>query len=105
MTSEYPGVWIDADGPAPRKIAAIGVRTVRAASGGRRTLHGVALNVECDLSMFGHIVPCGIADRGVTSLRAEGIDGVVRRRWSRPCSRRATEVFGRRATSSIAKMW
>jgi hypothetical protein len=33
------------------------------ASGRRRTLHGVALNVDCDLAMFGHIVPCGIADR------------------------------------------
>ncbi|MGP0030800.1 MAG: lipoyl synthase [Acidimicrobiales bacterium] len=70
----YPGVWIDADGPAPRKIAAVGVRTVRGSPGRRRTLHGVALNVSCDLAMFGHIVPCGIADRGVTSLAAEGVD-------------------------------
>jgi lipoic acid synthetase len=70
----FPGVWIDADGPSPRKIAAIGVRTVRGSSGMRRTLHGVALNVDCDLAMFGHIVPCGIADRAVTSLRAEGIE-------------------------------
>jgi lipoic acid synthetase len=70
----YPGVWIDAEGPAPRKIAAIGVRTVRGSSGRRRTLHGVALNVECDLGMFGHIVPCGISDRAVTSVRAEGSD-------------------------------
>ena len=69
---DYPGVWIESGGGAPRKIAAIGVRTLRGASGVRRTLHGVALNVECDLAMFGHIVPCGIADRGVTSLRAEG---------------------------------
>ena len=71
---EYPGVWIDAEGPHPRKIAAIGVRTMRVAPGRRRTLHGVALNVSSDLEMFGHIVPCGIADRGVTSLRAEGLD-------------------------------
>jgi lipoic acid synthetase len=71
---EYPGVWIDGDGPSPRKIAAIGVRTLRVGPGRRRTLHGVALNVTSDLDMFGHIVPCGIADRGVTSLRAEGID-------------------------------
>jgi lipoic acid synthetase len=69
----FPGVWLDADGPQPRKIAAIGIRTVRSHGGRRRTLHGVALNVSCDLSMFSHIVPCGIADRGVTSLRAEGI--------------------------------
>ncbi|HXP33655.1 MAG TPA: lipoyl synthase [Acidimicrobiales bacterium] len=71
---EYPGVWIDGDRPSPRKIAAIGVRTLRVGPGRRRTLHGVALNVTPDLDMFGHIVPCGIADRGVTSLRAEGID-------------------------------
>jgi lipoic acid synthetase len=71
---EYPGVWLDAGGPHARKIAAIGVRTLRAGPDRRRTLHGVALNVTSDLAMFGHIVPCGIADRGVTSLRAEGID-------------------------------
>jgi lipoic acid synthetase len=71
---KYPGVWIDAEGPHPRKVAAIGIRTVRGRTGSRRTLHGVALNVSCDLAMFGHIVPCGIADRAVTSLAAEGID-------------------------------
>jgi lipoyl synthase len=71
---EYPGVWVDADGPTPRKIAAIGVRTRRVGPERRRTLHGVALNVTTDLGMFGHIVPCGIADRGVTSLAAEGLD-------------------------------
>jgi lipoic acid synthetase len=70
----YPGVWLDAGGPDARKIAAIGVRTLRAGPGRRRTLHGVALNVATDLAMFGHIVPCGIADRGVTSLAAEGVD-------------------------------
>jgi lipoic acid synthetase len=71
---EYPGVWLQAGSPKARKIAAIGVRTLRTGPGRRRTLHGVALNVTSDLAMFGHIVPCGIADRGVTSLRAEGIN-------------------------------
>jgi lipoic acid synthetase len=71
---EFPGVWLDAGGPNARKIAAIGVRTLRTSPGRRRTLHGVALNVTADLTMFDHIVPCGIADRGVTSLHAEGID-------------------------------
>ncbi|MDA8035214.1 MAG: lipoyl synthase [Actinomycetota bacterium] len=64
----YPGVWVAADGPSPRKICAIGVRVARG-----RTMHGFALNVHPDLSMFGHIVPCGIADKAVTSLRAEGV--------------------------------
>jgi lipoic acid synthetase len=91
--SEYPGVWIDVEGPSPRKIAAIGVRTVRGTSGKRRTLHGLALNVECDLGMFDHIVPCGIADRGVTSLRAEGVTtplSVV----AEMLIQRATDMFG-----------
>lgn len=61
------GVWVQADdrGPA-RKIAAIGIRV---ASG--VTMHGFALNCDCDLGAFDVIVPCGIADAGVTSLTAE----------------------------------
>ena len=45
------------------KIAAIGVKVAQG-----RTRHGFALNVDPDLSMFEHIVPCGIRDRGVTSM-------------------------------------
>ncbi len=63
-----PGVWLDAEGPEPRKIAAIGVRISRG-----RSMHGFALNVAVDLGWFDHIVPCGIADKGVTSLAAEGL--------------------------------
>jgi lipoyl synthase len=69
----YPGVWVDPDGPHPRKIAAIGVKLTRG-----RTMHGFALNVTTDLTMFGHIVPCGIADKAVTSLANEGIDVSMR---------------------------
>jgi lipoyl synthase len=65
---EYPGVWVEPTGPRPRKVAAIGVRLTRG-----RTMHGFALNVTTDLRMFDHIVPCGIADKQVTSLAAEGI--------------------------------
>jgi lipoic acid synthetase len=93
---EYPGVWIDANGPRARKVAAIGVRTVRGEDGRRRTLHGVALNVECDLAMFEHIVPCGIADRGVTSLRLEGIEASIAE-VTEAFIVRATEVFGHSA--------
>jgi lipoyl(octanoyl) transferase len=61
------GVWVQSDGRRPaRKIAAIGIRVSRAT-----TLHGFALNCDCDLAAFSPIVPCGIADAGVTSLTAE----------------------------------
>ncbi len=65
----YPGVWLDPGGPDPRKICAIGVRVSRG-----RSMHGFALNVAPDMAYFGHIVPCGIADKPVTSLAAEGIE-------------------------------
>jgi lipoyl(octanoyl) transferase len=61
------GVWVPASAGRPeRKVAAIGVRVARAT-----TLHGFALNCDCDLSAFSGIVPCGIRDAGVTSLSAE----------------------------------
>jgi lipoyl(octanoyl) transferase len=60
------GVWIDINGPNERKIAAIGIKSSRYI-----TMHGLALNVSTDLSMFQHIVPCGIADKGVSSISKE----------------------------------
>lgn len=61
------GIWVG-DGRAEAKIAAIGVRVRRWV-----TLHGFSVNVSPDLSHFSGIVPCGIAEHGVTSLQALGI--------------------------------
>ncbi len=65
------GVWLPAEpGRAERKICAIGIRVAR-----MTTLHGFALNVTAgSTGPFGNIVPCGIADAGVTSLEDE-LDG------------------------------
>ncbi len=68
----YPGVWAHLGG-RPSKIAAVGVRTERNQAGARRTLHGVALNVDVDLDGFKVIVPCGIPDKPVASLRSLGL--------------------------------
>ncbi len=63
-----PGVWIDVDKSGARKLAAVGVRLTRG-----RSMHGFALNVSTDLDWFNQIVPCGISDKSVTSLSAEGV--------------------------------
>ena len=61
------GVWLDINNPLKaRKICAFGVRASRWV-----TMHGFALNVNTDLQYFGHIVPCGINDKAVTSMSKE----------------------------------
>jgi lipoyl(octanoyl) transferase len=62
------GAWLPGDrsGRPDRKVAAIGVRVARGV-----TMHGFALNCDCDLSWYDRIVPCGISDAAVTSLSAE----------------------------------
>jgi len=64
--SGFTGVWLDADKPTARKICALGVRASRWV-----TMHGFAFNVNTDLDYFGHIVPCGIDDKDVTSMARE----------------------------------
>jgi lipoyl(octanoyl) transferase len=62
------GVWLAGEGHArpDRKVGAIGIRVARGV-----TMHGFALNCDCDLSWFDRIVPCGISDASVTSMSAE----------------------------------
>ena len=63
--SGLTGVWLDVEND-PRKICAFGVKTSRWV-----TMHGLALNVNTDMSYFSHIVACGIEGKGVTSMEKE----------------------------------
>jgi lipoyl(octanoyl) transferase len=61
------GIWLPGRAGGPdRKVGQIGVRVSRGV-----TMHGFALNCDCDLAWFDRIVPCGISDAGVTTLSAE----------------------------------
>lgn len=87
------GVWVGRD-----KIAAIGVRVSRpgGAVGGWVTSHGLALNVSVDLDWFTRIIPCGIPDRGVTSMaRVLGCD-VPLKEVAEPLAREFGAVFSRK---------
>jgi lipoyl(octanoyl) transferase len=104
------GVWVPADtspaaGRPDRKVCAIGVRVARGV-----TMHGFALNCDCDLTAFDRIVPCGIQDAGVTSLSAElgrpvtvaGVLPLVRRHLAAVLAADpVTEVTGTRAVASV----
>ena len=64
----HPGIWADGDGRMD-KVAAIGVRISRWV-----TWHGIAVNLDPSMDGFGAIIPCGVRDGGVTSLRRLGLD-------------------------------
>ena len=70
--SDRIGIWVDRGDGREAKIAAIGVRVRRWI-----TYHGIAINVDPNLDHFGGIVPCGIAEYGVTSLRDLGSDATM----------------------------
>ena len=61
---EFTGVWVGEENP--RKICALGVKSSRWV-----TMHGIGFNVNTDLSYFNYIIPCGIEDKAVTSMRNE----------------------------------
>ena len=82
------GVWIDTKNN-PRKICAIGVKTSRWV-----TMHGFALNVNNDLSYFDHIVPCGIANKKVTSMKNELNVDIDKSEVKRIIIKNFTKIFG-----------
>lgn len=78
----HPGCWVEADGDAPRKIGALGVRIERGTS-----YHGVALNVDVELADFDLIDPCGMPGLISTSIAAE-----LGRHDERPSTTRVAEA-------------
>ena len=85
------GVWTMPGGTVPeKKIAALGVHVARGV-----TTHGFALNVTTDLHDFDLIVPCGIRDRGVTSMEAEADERPPSTQMAHAVARHFGRVFGR----------
>ena len=84
------GVWVEADkGLGARKIAALGVKCSRWV-----TMHGFAFNLNTDLGFFDLIVPCGIGDRGVTSLALECGRSIDEAEVHAHMLRHLTDIFG-----------
>ena len=84
----HPGCWCEADGAAPRKIGALGLRVERGV-----TYHGIALNVTVDLADFALIDPCGMQGVSSTSIAAER--GEPAASPSTESVERAAEIFAR----------
>jgi lipoyl(octanoyl) transferase len=93
------GAWLPGDGPGrpDRKIAALGIRVARGV-----TMHGFALNCDCDLSWYDRIVPCGISDATVTSLSAEAGRPITVADALPVAERELARVLGATAVSRIA---
>ncbi len=91
------GVWLDADTKKARKICAIGVHCSRWV-----TKHGLAFNINADMSYFQHIVPCGITDKAVTSLEKELGRKVDMEEVKRRFKRYFAEIFECELTTNYA---
>jgi len=95
---DFTGVWIDVDSPNKRKICAIGIHMSRWVS-----MHGLALNVDTDLSYFNDIIPCGIndPDKTVTSISKELGRKVDRQEVERLMVKEFEEMFDLKNISQL----
>ncbi|QSO54934.1 lipoyl(octanoyl) transferase LipB [Alicyclobacillus curvatus] len=84
----YPGVWV-----GNAKVCAIGARVKRRKTGEFVTSHGLALNVTTDMTHFQTIIPCGIVDKGVTSIQELTSDLVSYVDWQQRILNSFAEVF------------
>lgn len=84
----HPGCWVDAGGPLPRKVGAIGIRVARGVS-----FHGIALNVTTSLADFDLINPCGMPGLRSTSVAVERVRGG----WAAPDVSPSTDSVARAA--------
>jgi len=94
--SSEEGVWIDIHSPRARKIMAIGIKVSRYV-----TMHGIAFNVNTDLDYFSFIIPCGIPNKGVTSLQRELGREIDMKEVKEKFERIFREKFIEKATNSL----
>lgn len=83
------GVWFDVGKPYARKICALGVKASRWV-----TIHGFALNVNTDMRYFDYIIPCGISDKQVTSMKRELEQEVDYEEVKQKIKKHFVDVFG-----------
>jgi lipoyl(octanoyl) transferase len=93
------GVWLDAGSKSPRKICALGVKSSRWV-----TMHGLALNVSPDLNYFKYIVPCGIEDKGVTSLENETGKPVVMEQVKASLRKNLEDLFEMKLSDALSSV-
>ncbi len=91
--SKYTGVWVE-----DRKIAAIGIKVSRWI-----TMHGFAFNVNTDLSFFSGIIPCGITDKDVTSIKKEIDEDLDINEVKTKLVKNFSEIFGYTSVNHVTK--
>jgi lipoyl(octanoyl) transferase len=90
------GVWIDSNLVFPKKICAMGVKASRWV-----TMHGLALNVNNDLSFFENIIPCGISNKSVTSIYKETGNDISLNEIKKKITKHFLKIFSAKLKNGI----